>query len=59
MHLVVETSLKKKKKATVTAVKLPKYTKHHGAVHFECAKSKVRKFYINEAVKKISPPKFD
>ena len=32
MHLVVETSLKKKKKAMVTAVKLPKYTKHHGAV---------------------------
>lgn len=43
----------------VTAVKLPKYTKHHGAVHFECANSKVRKCYINEAVKKISPSKFD
>lgn len=43
----------------VTAVKLPKYTKHHGAVHFEYANSKVRKFYINEAVRKISPSKFD
>lgn len=43
----------------VMAVKLPRYTKHHGAVHFECVNFKVRKFHVNEAVKKISPLKFD
>ena len=28
-------------------------------LYFECVNFKVRKFYVNEAVKKISPLKFD
>ena len=50
MHVVIEPSLKKKKKTMVMFVKLSEYTKHN--VHFKWVNFRVRKFYVNKTVGK-------